>query len=103
MDNDLFLDTRFLRDHVSEVKDERRITQRLYDTVKYTRDLGKPELAYSYNRLLSSIDELETYFMKMADVLEDISFDADQLYARLGSMIQDDTYHTRAQNKNIML
>ena len=104
MENRFYLNTRLLRDHVSEVQDERRTAQRLKEAVRMTRDLGNPAAAGQYRRILESVDSLEGYFGRMANALETISDKGYQMYTRIGRMIEDDTDRTRSENnKRFML
>ena len=103
MDNEVYLDTRYIDEHVSQLQDERRTAQRLRNAVIMTRDLGDPLLAAQYGGIIRSVDKLVRYCSKMGDTLEDISFDAKKLQQRLKRMVEEDTDWVRTENNKIML
>lgn len=103
MSSEYYVDTGLLRDHVSDLREERRIAQSLYEAVKLVKDTGDPLLWQEYGRILNAIEELQRYFGKMIDVLDDVAFDATKLYQELGMGIQQSTDQIQALNNKMML
>ena len=88
---------------MSDVEEERRVVQRLKEAVNLTRANGDPFLWTGYDRVLNSIGELQHYFERMAEVLEDTAFDAIQLYKELEKTLQNGTEQIQNLNDKIML
>lgn len=102
--DDFYLDTGLLRDHVSKLREQKKIASRLYATVSAMRNSSPPSEAYRYNSLLRDIEQLIAYFDKMADVLSNASDEAVYLKHKLSMIIEDDTYHARSVvRKSLML
>ena len=103
MDSSYYFDTRSLRDHVSDLREEFRVAQRLHETVKRVRDTGDPLLWQEYGRVLNRIGELQHYFERMIDVLDNAAFDAAKLSQELGKTIQDGTDKIQDLNNKMMI
>ena len=102
--NGLFVDTGLLRDHVSKLREERKLACKLYDTVLAMRRMSDPSVAYQYNSILRDVEQLIEYFGRMADLLSTASDEAVQMSRQIGSLIQDETeYAHHVTNQNIML
>lgn len=91
--NDFFIDTGLLRDHVSKLREERKNASRLYAYVSAMKNCADPSVAHTYNSVLRDIDRLIKYLDKMADVLSDAEYDAERLSDKLGALIEHDTAH----------
>ena len=103
MESPYFFDSRSLREHVSEVEEERRAAQRLRDAVVNARDTGDPALRWEYNRVIDSVDRVRRYFAKMAEVLDDAADMAIRLSAEIRSIVSNDTDRVRAENQRIQV
>lgn len=91
MNDGLFLNTRLLREHVSEIKEERKTVLRLRESVNMIRNLSDPVMHAQINRILSDIDKERVYFEKMADAFEDIEYNALQCSRKISTLIASDT------------
>lgn len=89
MDDKLFLDTKLLRQHVTQIERELRCAQTLYDHIETARNLTAEELRDSYSRLLEDTQCLVTYFRAMANVIDNVSTNAEQTVLRIGRLLQD--------------
>ncbi len=98
MASEFYYDARLLRDHVSQVHEERRTTQHLREAVRRARDYGDPSLASEYNRVLNTVDHLEQYFRRMATVLDDAASDVNQTYQEVVRIIEEDVYQLRRES-----
>ncbi len=95
----MFVDTGCLRDHVSELRREKRIASQLHDNIRAMKWLCDPTtcdpmLMYRLDRLIRDTERLSAYFDKMADALERINDDAVALSRALNAMIVEDTERT---------
>lgn len=89
--NAFFVDTRYLRDQVSELLDEKKIALQLYEHIDRMKKLDDPTLYQKYDSVLSNIEQLVCYFQKMAESLEHIEQDAVNLSCVIGEIINDET------------
>lgn len=87
----VFLDTGLLRDHVSKLREERKLALRLREAVVSMRMVSDPTVAYQYNSVLRDIDQLIEYFGRMAKLLDDVDDEAVALSLRLRAIIEEDT------------
>ena len=102
--NGLFVDTGFLRDHVSKLRQEKKIASELYENVKNMKNLSDPTVAYQYDSILRDIQQLIDYFAKMADSLAHIEDEAIQLSQEINQLIEDGTDETnRRVSQELML
>ena len=93
-----------MRDHVSQLREQRKLAARLYEKVKAMKDLCDPSVAYQLDPILNRAAELKDYFRKMADLLSRVDDDAVQLSLELGNLIEDETARTRhASSQAFML
>ena len=93
--DDFFVDTGLLRDHVSKLREQRKIASRLYANVLAMRNCSDPSVSYRYNSLLRDIERLIEYLDRMAQVLSATGDDAIMVSRKLGNLIYDDTIETR--------
>ena len=93
--NGLFVDTRFLRDHVSKLREEKKLASRLYEQVAAMKRCCDPAVSYQLDPILRDVNQLVEYFDKMAKVLDHVDDEAVRLSNELGEIIQDDTENLR--------
>ena len=93
--NGLFVDTRFLRDHVSKLYEEKKMAAKLYETVVAMKQHSDPADVQRYDSILQDVDALLEYFGRMARLFAEIDDDVVQLENSLGRMIEDDTNRVR--------
>jgi len=99
-----FVDTELLRDHVSKLREEKKIALKLYENVRAMKALSDPANAYQYDSILRNVEQMLEYFDRMYKVLDNVEDDAVQLSHELTRMMEDDTYDTRhIVSKSIML
>lgn len=91
----VFVDAGLLRDHVSKLRNERKIALELYESVVAMRNLSDPETNYQYSPLLADIYQLVDYFTVMARKLDEISDDAVLLQKRIEGILVQDTIELR--------
>lgn len=102
--NNSFVDTGYLRDHVSKLREQKKIASKLYDNVSYMKRNDDPNNAYQYNSVLRDINQMIQYFDRMAAVLSKACDDAVQLSYDLGDVIESDTENVRRTlSKTFML
>ena len=89
--NGLYVDTGLLRDHVSKLREEKKLASRLYENVLVMKTMADPMVAYRFDSLLRDIGQLIEYFDAMANQLAHIDDEAVQLSYRLRDMIEDST------------
>lgn len=90
-----YVDTGYLRDHVSKLREERKIAVRLYDNVAAMKRCDDPNKAYQYNSILRDINQMIQYFDRMSSILSNVCDDAVHLSHELGNIIENDTERTR--------
>lgn len=99
-----FVDTGLLRDHVSKLRQQKKIASKLYDNVAAMKRLSDPADAYQYNSILRDVQQMIDYFDRMAKELDHIEDEAIELSHRIGEMIEESTDRTRrTTSKNFML
>ena len=91
----LFVDTGLLRNHVSKLREEKKMATRLYENVVAMKTISDPTVTYQYDTILRDIEQLVEYFDRMAILLDDITDDAIRLSHEMGTLIEDDTASTR--------
>ena len=104
-DNNGFLvDTRYLRDHVLKLNDEKKKADRLYGQIAVMRSMDDPAVSQKYYKILWEIDKLIVYFQRMSDALEHIEQDAIQLSSTIRQSIDDSSDTVRnATSKSFKL
>lgn len=91
----LYVDTRFLRDHVSKLREEKKLAARLRENVLAMKAASDPTTSYRYDPIIRDVEQLLEYFRKMTDVLADVDDMAVQLSNDLGMLISEDEEKTR--------
>ena len=100
----LFVDTRFLRDHVSKLREAKKRASGLYDNVAAMKRCGDPAVTVQVDRILRDVGQLVEYFDRMAAFLDHVDDEAVRLSNELGEIIQDDTENLhRTISGNYML
>lgn len=100
----LFVDTGLLRDHVSKLQKQRKIAERLRESLQAMRNLSDPEAFGKYSSVLRDVDQLCEYLTRMARLLDNTGDEAVQLSQEIGRLIQEDADYTRhIAEKAIML
>ena len=99
MSGELFLDVELLRGHTSEIQEELRLTRKLCQAVKNEQVLASAANGYAYNRIIQSVNDLESYFSRMKDVLEDAVEGAVQLERNIAKTVDDGTISLSELNK----
>ena len=95
--NGLFVDTGYLRDHVYQLRQQKKLAARLYENVAAMKHHSDPSLSYQYYPILQDVETLMEYFQRMANVLAEVDDDVVQLRNELGKLIESDTdraHHT---------
>ena len=80
---------------MSEVLEERRLAQRLYDSVNQLKASSEESAKYRYNQILSRIEILIEYYRRMADALDYVGDEAVMLYRESTGLLQSDTDSAR--------
>ena len=93
--NGLFVDVGLLRDHISKLREEKKLAQRLYDNVVAMRNYGDPSMYGQYRAVLRDVEQLIEYFDRMAKVLSDAEVEAVRLSRTVGARIKEDTDRVR--------
>ena len=101
--NTLFVDTGFLRDHVSKLREQKKLASRLYENVAAMKQVDDPTVAYKYDPVLRDIRQLIEYFDRMADFLSNVDDDAVQLSNELQALLRDDTDETKRAISNTFM
>ena len=102
--NGFFVDAGLLRDHVSKLRQEKKMASELYRKVATMKSQADPAVAYQYDPVLRDIEQLVEYFGRTADLLAHINDEAVHLSRELRGLIEDDTEQAwRIAAENIML
>ena len=102
--NGLLVDTGLLRDHVSKLREQKKLATRLYNTVLAMKNASDPTVAYQYDPILRDVEQMIEYFTRMAKVLTHVGDDAVQLNRQIGGIIEDSTDLARhVSNTTFML
>jgi len=88
VDESIRVDTRLLRDHVSEVLEEKRLAQRLYSRVEQLRATSEDSQKIQYTRILNRIELLIEYYQRMADALDYVGDEAIMLYQKNAELLR---------------
>lgn len=92
--NGLFIDVELLRDHIYKLREEKKIVERLYDSVMAMKSCSDSMYGQE-NVVLCEIDHLLEYFARMINVLENAETEAIQLSHIIGGKIEEDTEQAR--------
>ena len=87
----LHVDTGLLRDHVSKLREEKKLASRLYENVAAMKFFADPMVADRYGLLLQDINQMIEYFCRMANQLASVGDEAVQLSQELKGLIEDST------------
>ena len=90
IDNTYLVDTRYLRDLVLKLREDKKIASQLYENIAVMRNLDDPEVSQKYNSLLYEINQLNEYFKIMADTLDMIEQEAVILSSSIKNIINSD-------------
>ena len=93
--DDLFVDTRLLRDHVTKLREEKKIALELYENIVAMKKLSDPNVSYQYNAILRDVEQLIEYFEAMARSLDLVVDEAVVLSHKSEDSILSDTEETR--------
>ena len=100
----VFVDTGLLRDHVSKLREQKKLASELYAHVLAMKNSSDPTVSYQYNRILHDVEQLVAYFAKMSQVLSVVEEDAVQLGRQIECVIDNDTDELKHDvSKTLML
>ena len=88
-ENGVYVDIGLLRDHISKLREEKKLASRLYENVAAMKMAADPTDDYLYDSLLCDIEQMIEYFNAMATHLAHIDDEAVQLSHELRSIIKD--------------
>ena len=89
--NGLYVDTGLLRDHVSKLREEKKLASRLYENVVIMKAMADPMESYRYDAVLRDVAQLIEYFDAMAKQLAHVEDEAVRLSDSLRGIIEDST------------
>lgn len=93
--NGLFIDVGLLRDHISELREEKKMVERLYENVVAMKNCSDPSVYGQHYAILHDIDQLVEYFGRMTKVLAEAEAEAIQLSHTIGDKIEENTDRVR--------
>lgn len=85
----LFVDIGLLRDHISKLREEKKLATRLYENIAVMKTAADPMTAYQYDSVLRDIEQIVEYLDTMANLLAHICDEAVQLSYELRGIIVD--------------
>ena len=91
-DGGLFVDTGLLRDHVSKLREQKKIALRLKKSVQTVKALSDPSTAFQYDTIIRDVDCLVEYLDRMANALDNVDDEAIMMHMRIAHLIDDSTY-----------
>ena len=89
--NGLYVDTGLLRDHISKLREEKKLASRLFENIAFMKAFADPAVAHQYDLALRDIDRMIEYFDAMTNRLADVCDEATLLSGELRGMIEDST------------
>ena len=92
----VFVDTGLLRDHVSKLREEKKIATRLRNNIRTMKKYEDPSRYGQYTQIFRDIDCLIDYLEQMVKILSNTEDDAVRLSYAIGNLLKDDvdnTYH----------
>lgn len=89
--NGLYVDTGLLRDHISKLREEKKLASRLYESIAAMKTAADPMAAHQYDSVLGDIGQMIEFFKAMANQLDHIDDEAVQLSHELRGIIKDST------------
>lgn len=103
-ENGVYVDIGLLRDHISKLREEKKLASRLYENVAAMKMAADPMDDYLYDSVLHDIEQMIEYFNAMATQLAHIDDEAIQLSCTLRSIIKDSAELSRCITfENFML
>ena len=85
----LYVDVGLLRDHISKLREQKKLASGLYENIAFMRSAADPETAYRYDPVLRDIERMMEYFDAMAKLLAETADEATLLSHELRGMIRD--------------
>lgn len=101
--NGVFIDTGLLRDHVSKLRKERKLAERLRESLLAMRNCSDPAAFSQFYPVLRDVDQLCEYLERMARLLDNAGDEAIQLSHEIGQLIEDDAAQTRYVSSNAFM
>lgn len=98
-----FIDTGLLRDHVSKLQNQRKIAERLRESLQAMQRVAKPETFAQYKAVLHDVELLCEYFTRMARVLNNTGDKAVVLSREIAAIIEEDAAQTRYISSNTFM
>ena len=89
--NGLHVDTGLLRDHISKLREEKKLVFELHENIAAIKTVVDPMVAYQYDSVLRDIEQMIEYFDAMENQLARIHDEGVQLSHELRGMIEDST------------
>ena len=100
----LYVDTGLLRDHISKLREEKKLASRLYENIAVMKITASPMVAHQYDSLLRDVEKMIDYFDAIANQLDHIDDEAITLSYKLRSIIKDSTEQSqRITSENLVL
>lgn len=78
-----------LEEHADIVRREKRTAQLLAEQLRLARRCALPEDAWRYDRMIGRAETLEQYFSRMADQVDNMSFELARLSVEINAMLRD--------------
>lgn len=98
-----FIDTGLLRDHVSKLQNQRKIAEKLRESLWAMQCVAEPETFAQYKAVLRDVELLCEYFTRMAQALDNTGDEAVVLSREIAAMITEDTAQTRYISSNTFM
>ena len=95
-----FVDVKFLRDHVTKLREDKKYASDLYDSIARMKHCSDPAEAERYNAALRDAEQLIGYFGEMAKLLDHVVDEAVQLSDQIGTIIEDDAEQARRKTSS---
>ena len=99
----LFVDTGLLRDHVSKLQNQRKIAERLRESLRAMQCISEPERLGQYKAVLRDVDQLCEYLTRMARLLDNAGDEAVVLSREIAAIIEEDAAQTRYISSNTFM
>lgn len=98
--NETYVDTGLLRDHVSKLREEKKLAMRLRDGIVAMRNNSDSAAFGEFYPILRDLDMMIEYFERMARVLAVTESEAVQLSRELGNEIEENTAQTQHRSSS---
>lgn len=89
--NGLYVDTGLLRDHISKLREEKKLASRLFENIAFMKAFADSAVVHQYDLALRDIDRMIEYFDAMANLLAHVCDDATQISGELRGVIENST------------